>query len=62
MLLWKFEGHTFVLCVWSDSMTIAKNVMDKLCSSQMDMLTVCDNYLYYCGEVMFIYVDELSLL
>jgi hypothetical protein len=35
-------------------MIIAKNVMDKL--------TVYNNYLYYFGQVIFIYVDNLSLL
>jgi hypothetical protein len=28
----------------------------------MDKLTVCNNYLYSCGQVIFIYVDKLSLM
>jgi hypothetical protein len=28
----------------------------------MDKLTFCNNYLYSCGQVIFIFVDKLSLL
>jgi hypothetical protein len=36
--------------------------MDKLSPSQMDKLIVCNNYLYSRGQVIFIYVDKLSIL
>jgi hypothetical protein len=62
LLMCRVSSHTFVdvqgacfcLCVWSNSTTIVNIVMDKL--------TFCNNYLYSCGQVIFIFVDKLSLL
>jgi hypothetical protein len=70
LLMCRVSSHTFVdvqgaclcWCVWSDSTTIVNNVMDKLSPSLMDKLTFCTNYLYSCGQVIFIFVDKLSLL
>jgi hypothetical protein len=36
--------------------------MDKLSPIQVDKLTICNNYLYSYGQVIFIYVDKLSIL
>jgi hypothetical protein len=70
LLMCRVSSHTFVdvqgaclcLCVWSDSTTMVNNVMDKLSPSLMDKLTSCNNYIYSCGQVIFIFVDKLSLL
>jgi hypothetical protein len=70
LLMCRVSSHTFVdvqgsclcWCVWSDSTTIVNNVMDKLSPRLMDKLTFCNNYLYSCGQVIFIFVDKLSLL
>jgi hypothetical protein len=71
LLMCRVSSHTFVdvqgaclcWCVWSDSTTIVNNMMDKLSPSwYMDKLTFCNNYLYSCGQVIFIFVDKLSLL
>jgi hypothetical protein len=43
-------------------MTIVNNVVDKLSPSLMDKITFYNNYLYSCGQVIFIFVDKLSLL
>jgi hypothetical protein len=59
ILLWMFKGHAFCWCVWWDSTTIVNNVMDKLSPSLMDKLTFCKNYLYSCGQVIFIFVKKL---
>jgi hypothetical protein len=56
------QGACFCWCIWSDSTTIVNNVMDKLSPSLMDKLPFCNNYLYSCGQVIFIFVDKLSLL
>jgi hypothetical protein len=70
LLMCRVSSHTFVdvqgvylcWCVWSDSTTILNNVMDKLSPNLMDKLTFCNNYLYSRGQVIFIFVDKLSLL
>jgi hypothetical protein len=70
LLMWRVSSHTFVdvqeaclcWCAWSDSMTIVNNVMDKLSPSLVDKLTFCNSYLYSFGQVIFIFVDKLSLL
>jgi hypothetical protein len=70
LLMCRVNSHTFVevqgvclcWCVWSDSTTIVNNVMDKLSPNLMDKLTFCNNYLYSYGQVIFVFVDKLSLL
>jgi hypothetical protein len=56
------QGACPCSCVWSDRTTIVNNVMVKLSPSLMDKLTFCNNYLYSCGQVIFIFVAKLSLL
>jgi hypothetical protein len=41
-------------------MTIVKNVMDKLSASQMDKLTVCNNYLYSHGLPLSMWISYLT--
>jgi hypothetical protein len=56
------QGACLCWCVWSDNMTVANNVMDMLSPSLMDKLTFCNNYIYSCGQVIFFFMDKLSLL